>query len=84
MVSKQTTKRVGAPDNRNFGKEIWSRCPTCLRDFWVIVSVGEDRIEKVEVDSSRSVMIPDDSIPIVEDGKIVGHRIEPEKRRGSR
>jgi len=24
-------------------------------------------------------MIPDDSIPIVEDGKITGHRIEPKK-----
>ena len=39
----------------------------------------EDRIEKVEVDSSRSVMIPDDSIPIVEDGKIVAHRVLPKK-----
>jgi hypothetical protein len=70
----------GRSDNGNFRKEVWSRCPTCLRDFWVIVSVREDRIEKVEVDSSRSVMIPDDSIPIIEDGKIVGHRIEPKKR----
>jgi hypothetical protein len=30
-------------------------------------------------DSSRAVMIPDDSIPIVEDGKIIGHRVEAKK-----
>ena len=40
-----------------------------------------DRIDKVEVDSSRAVMIPDDSIPIVEDGKIVGHRVEAKKKK---
>ena len=32
-------------------------------------------------DSSRAVMIPDDSIPIVEDGKTVGHRIEAKKQK---
>ncbi len=26
-------------------------------------------------------MIPDDSIPIVEDGKIVGHRVEAKKKK---
>jgi hypothetical protein len=58
--------------------------PKCVRDFWLIVAVSEDRIEKIEVDSSLSVTIPDDSIPIVEDGKIVGHRIEPKRGRGWR
>jgi uncharacterized metal-binding protein YceD (DUF177 family) len=82
--SNRLPEKGGRPDNGNLRKEVWSRCPTCLRDFWVIVSVSKDRIEKVEVDSSRLVMIPDDSIPIVEDGKIVAHRIEPKKRRGWR
>jgi uncharacterized metal-binding protein YceD (DUF177 family) len=75
-------EKGGRPDHGTLRKEVWSKCPTCRRDFWVIVSVNEDRIEEVEVDSSRSVTIPDDSIPIIEDGKIVGHRIEPKKRRG--
>jgi hypothetical protein len=70
-------EKGGRPDNGNLVKEIWSWCPTCHRDFWLIVTVREDRIEKVEVDSSRPVTIPDDSIPMVEDGKIVGHRVEP-------
>ena len=73
-------EKGGRPDNGNLRKEVWSKCPRCLRDFWVIVTVRDDKIGKVEVDSSRSVTIPDDSIPIVEDGKIVGHRIEPKKR----
>jgi hypothetical protein len=73
-------EKGGRPGDGNLRKEVWSRCPTCGRDFWVIVSVREDTIEKVEVDSSRSVRIPDDSIAIVEDGKIVGYRIEPKKR----
>jgi uncharacterized metal-binding protein YceD (DUF177 family) len=77
-------EKGGRPDNGNLRKEVWNRCPTCLRDFWLIVSVREDRIEKMEVDSSRSVTIPDDSIPIIEDGKIVAHRIEPKKGQGWR
>jgi hypothetical protein len=64
----------GRPDNGNLQKEVWSTCPTCRRDFWLIASVRDDRIEKVDIDSSRSVMIPDDSIPIIEDDKIVAHR----------
>jgi hypothetical protein len=70
-------QKGGRPDNGNLVEEVWSWCPTCRRDFWLIVFVREDTIEKVDVNSSRSVTIPDDSIPIVEDGKIVAHRIEP-------
>jgi hypothetical protein len=72
-------EKGGCPENGNLRKEVWGRCPTCVRDFWLIVSVREDRIEKIDVDSSRSVVIPDSSIPIVEDGKIVAHRVVPEK-----
>jgi hypothetical protein len=70
-------EKGGRPDNGNLRKSVWVRCPTCSRDFWLAAYVSADRIEKVEVDSSQSVMIPDDSIPIVEGGKIVGHRVEP-------
>ena len=70
-------EKGGRPHNGNLVEEIWSWCPTCRRDFWLIVTVREDTIEKVEVDSSRPVTIPDDSIPVVEDGKVVAHRIEP-------
>jgi hypothetical protein len=58
---------------------VWYSCPTCRRDAWLIVAVNADRIDKVEVNSARAPMIPDDSIPIVEDGKITGHRIEAKK-----
>lgn len=51
------------------------------RDSWLIVSLAADRVDKVEVNSSRAPMIPDDSIPIVEDGKITGHRIEANKEK---
>jgi hypothetical protein len=72
-------QKGGRSDDGNLVEEVWSWCPTCRRDFWLIVSVREDIIEKAEVDSSRPVTIPDDSIPVVEDGKIVAHRIEPHK-----
>jgi hypothetical protein len=39
------------------------------------------RVRMGNQDSSRAVMIPDDSIPIVENGKIVGHRVEAKKRK---
>jgi len=68
---------------------LWKRnriCESAIFDLLVWAGTAlagtqhrEDRIEKVEVDSSRSVMIPDDSIPIVEDGKIVAHRVLPKK-----
>jgi hypothetical protein len=80
--ASRLSEKGGRPDNGNLRKEVWSKCPTCRRDSWMIVTVSEDKIEKVDVNSSRTVMIPDDSIPIVEDGKIVAHRIEPKKRRG--
>jgi hypothetical protein len=70
-------EKGGRPENGNLSKEIWGRCPTCRRDFWLIVSVKDDRIEKVDVDSLRVPMIPDDSIPIVEGGKIVAHKVLP-------
>ena len=70
----------GRPENGMLRKEVWNRCPSCGRDFWLMIAVAADRIDKVEVDASRAVMIPDDSIPIVEGGKIVGHRVEPKKR----
>jgi hypothetical protein len=56
----------------------WSGCtsPRRVSEHSLIVSVKEDITEKVDVDSSRSVTIPDNSIPIVEDGKIVAHRVE--------
>ena len=73
----RAAEKGGRPENGNFRKEVWSRCPTCVRDFWLIVSVRGATIEKIDVDSSRSVMIPDDSIPIIEEGKIVAHRVIP-------
>jgi hypothetical protein len=36
----------GRPDNGNLQKEVWSTCPTCRRDFWLVVSVTQNRIEK--------------------------------------
>jgi hypothetical protein len=47
-------EKGGRPDSGNLRKEVGSRCPTCRRDLWVIVTVKEDRIEKVDVDSSPS------------------------------
>jgi hypothetical protein len=79
----RSPEKGGRPDNGNLRKVVWNRCATCGRDFWLNVSVDADRIDKVEVDSSRAVMIPDDSIPIVEDGKIVGHRSRSQKKRKS-
>lgn len=70
----------GRRDHGNLSEEVGYWCPTCRRDSWLIVSVNTDRIDKVEVNSSRAPMIPDDSIPIIENGKITGHRIEPKKR----
>jgi hypothetical protein len=52
---RRPAEKGGRPENGNLRKEVWSRCPTCRRDFWLVASVREDKIEKVDVDSSRSV-----------------------------
>ena len=69
----------GRPENGNVVKEVWNSCPTCRRDFWLVVSIGNDRIEKAEVDSLRAGIIPDHSTPIIEEGKIVAHRVVPKR-----
>lgn len=71
----------GRPLNGNLQKDVSVRCPDCGRDFWLTVNVIEDCIETVAVNTSQSVMIPHDSVPIIENGKVVGHRVEPVKTR---
>jgi hypothetical protein len=64
--------RGGRPDHGNLRESVWAACPTCRRDCWLLVTVTEDRIERIDIDPSKPVEIPDDSIPILDNGKVGG------------
>lgn len=41
------------PTNGNYTSEGYIVCPVCQKDFWVVITVGNDQFEQVDYDPSK-------------------------------